>query len=107
VIKKILRAVGIVALFIGLALGALVGFAFYTNHAAEQAARAFCGSIRMGSDIGLAVLRAEREGVRHRVLNDQAAYDFVFQGWVFNAGVCRATVANGKVVALHSQSEGD
>jgi len=43
-IKKVLRTVGIVALFIGVALGALVSFAFYANHAAEKAAMVFAGA---------------------------------------------------------------
>jgi hypothetical protein len=38
-IKKILRALGFGALYIGLVLAAAIGFAFYANHAAEKAAR--------------------------------------------------------------------
>ena len=106
-IKKILRALGFIVLFLGLAIGALIGFAFYFNHAAEKSARDFCAGIAIGSDINDAVSRAEREGIRRRVLDDKAAYDFVFQGWVFNAGVCHAAVANGKVVSVNSQMEGD
>lgn len=106
-LRKILRVAGIIVLLIGIALGALVGFGFYANRAAEQAANTFCGKIPAGSDIDLAVARAGREGVRYRVINDKTTYDFVFQGWVFNAGVCRAIVANGKVTALRSGLEGD
>ena len=105
--KGILQTLGIVVLVPVLAIGALIGFAAYANHAAEQAAKNFCAGIQIGSDIHLAVLRAEQENIRYSILNDNAGYDFTFQAWVFNAGVCHAIVTNGKVVSLHSELEGD
>jgi hypothetical protein len=40
-------------------------------------------------------------------MEGKEVHDFEFQGWVFNVGVCRVSVANGKVTFLESSLQGD
>lgn len=88
----------------------MLGFAVYANNSAEHAARNFCANIQIGSDIDPVIARAREAGARHRgprTMESKEVHDFEFQGWVFNVGVCRAGVANGKVTSLESKLEGD
>ena len=88
----------------------MLGFAVYANYAAEHAAKKFCANIQIGSDIDPVIARAREGGARHRgprTIEGKEGHDFEFQGWVFNVGVCRAGVANGKVMSLESRLEGD
>jgi len=108
--RKFFTVLGAIALFIAVLIGSVLGFAGYANYAAERAAKAFCGKTPLGSDVNLAVLRAPQEGVRYRGRlgrNGKEEHRFEVQGWVFNAGVCRVEVANGKVTSVHAQMEGD
>ena len=95
---------------IALLFVAVVGYAGYANYAAESSAKSFCGNTDIGSDVAVAIARAGEQGVRHRgpmVSDGKEEHDFEFQGWVFNAGVCRMSVANGKVISLLAKLEGD
>lgn len=88
----------------------MVGFAGYANYSAEQAAKKFCANMQIGSDIDPVIARAREKGARHagpRSMEGKEVHDFEFQGWVFNVGVCRAGVANGKITSLESKLEGD
>jgi len=105
-LKAFLLVVGaIVAL-----LAAIVGYAAYANYAAERAAESFCAATALGSSIDAALERAAKHGARHLgPLNNEGKeeHDFNFQGWVFNVGVCRVGVANGKVISIFTALEGD
>ena len=93
-----------------LLVAAILGYAAYANDAAERAAASFCAGTQMGSDVSLALGRAQAQGIRHRgprVTDGKEEHDFEFQGWVFNVGVCRVGVANGKVISLLTALEGD
>lgn len=106
-IGKILRLLGHAILAAVFGFAGLLGFAHYANDSAETAARTFCQDISEGSGVEAAVARAEGGGVRHRVPEDGRVHEFLFQGGVFNAGVCRAEVANRKVISRRVQLEGD
>jgi len=96
--------------FLVLVLAAIVGYAIYANYAAERAAASFCAATEAGSELNLALARAQRQGARHRgprVADGKEEHDFEFQGWVFNVGVCRVVLAKGKVVARRAMLEGD
>ena len=95
---------GIVAL-----VAAVIAYGGYANYAAERDARGFCAAIPVGSEVQAAVARAADQRIRHRegVTDGKGAHEFVFQGWVFNAGVCRVAVANGKVLSVVALMEGD
>jgi hypothetical protein len=43
----------------------------------------------------------------NRVENGKELHDLVFQGWVFNAVVCRVGAANGKVISADTIMELD
>lgn len=93
-----------------LLIGAVVGYAAYANDSAEQAARKLCAALQVGSDIDRAIARARAEGARYRGPRTEEGaelHDFEFQGWVFNVGVCRASVAGGKIQLLEAKLEGD
>ena len=97
---------------LGLALliGAVVGYGTYANSSAEEAARKFCATLQFGSDIDRAIARARAEGARHRgprIEDGAELHDFEFQGWVFNVGVCRVTVAGVKIQSSEVRLEGD
>jgi hypothetical protein len=108
--KTILKIVGAIVLVAALLVAAVLGFAVYANYSAEKAAQNFCATIPIGSDIDHAIARALEQGARHRgprTIEGEELHDFEFQGWVFNVGVCRAGVANGKVTSLEANLEGD
>jgi hypothetical protein len=93
-----------------LSIAAIVGYAGYANHAAERAAQSFCGKTEVGSEVSAAVSRARNENVRYRgprTTEGREEHDFEFRGWVFNMGVCRVGVANGKVTSVAALLEGD
>ena len=93
-----------------LLLAALVGYAVYANYTAERAAESFCAATALGSDLTLALTRAQTQGARHRgprIADGKEQHDFEFQGWVFNVGVCRVGVTKGKVVSRAAMLEGD
>jgi hypothetical protein len=111
-IKALLKILAGIVLAIVAMFGAVLGYAAYANYAAEKTARTLCANLQVGSDIDRAIARARDEGARHRgpyTLERTGAevHDFQFQGWVFNVGVCRAGVANGKITLLAASLEGD
>lgn len=109
-LKKLLAVLGAIALFIVVLIGSVLGFAGYANYASERAASAFCGNTPIGSDVKLAISRAAQQGIRYRgplVTNAKEEHRFEIQGWVFNVGLCRVEVANGKVTSLHVEMDGD
>ena len=99
----------VVAVFVALC-AAVLGYAGYANHAAERSARSFCDATAAGSTLEAALARAGERGARHRgpIRNDgREEHNFEFQGWVFNVGVCRALVADGRIVSVAAMLEGD
>jgi hypothetical protein len=99
----------IVAVFVALC-AAVLGYAGYANYAAERSARSFCDATAPGSTLDAALARAGQRGARHLgpMKNDgREVHDFQFQGWVFNVGVCRAVVADGRIVSVAAMLEGD
>jgi hypothetical protein len=105
-IKTLLKVFGAIVLLIA----GVLGYAAYANDSAEHAARKFCAALQVGSDIDRAIARARAEGARYRGPRTEEArefHDFEFQGWVFNVGVCRVTVAGGKIRSFEARLEGD
>lgn len=110
-IKAVLKVLAAIVLGLALLIGAVLGYAAYANSSAEQAAKNLCAKLRIGSDVDRAIASARVEGARHRGPltgeDGKVTHDFEFQGWVFNVGVCRVTVASGKVRSLAASLEGD
>jgi hypothetical protein len=100
IIKKIAIAIGLFVLFIFLAFVAMGLYSVYANKQADNGAIAFCKQVQQGSDIGLAIARAEKEQVRHRTLDDGRLHQFIFYGAIFYGNACELGVANGKVTTI-------
>ncbi len=99
----------VIAVFLGLC-AAVLGYAGYANYAAERSAQSFCDATAAGSTLAAALSRAGERGARHRgpITNDgREEHNFEFPGWVFNVGVCRAVVADGRIVSVAALMEGD
>ena len=91
-------------------IAAVLAYAGYRNYAAERAAQSFCAATPVGSELKAALDRGEQQRSRHRgprTIDGKETHDFEFQGWVFNVGVCRVAVENGKVLSVVVQLEGD
>ena len=110
-IKTVLKILAAVVLGLALLIGAVVGYGTYANSSAEEAARNLCANLQIGSDVDRAIATAQAQGARHRGPltgeDGRVTHDFVFQGWVFNAGVCRVIVVGGKIKLLEARLEGD
>ena len=107
---KILKILGASVLVVVLLIGAVLGFAIYANESAERQAKTFCAAVPVGAAVDPVVVRAKAESVRHRgprEVDGKMFHDFEFQGWVFNAGVCRVHVSAGKVTSVKARLEGD
>ncbi len=105
--KAFLKLLGGLAALTVAGLAALVSVGIYANQRAAGEAARFCAQSPAGADPALAIARAEAAGVRRVPLPAGAGDDYYFQGWVFNAAVCRLEVANGRVVATAVRTEGD
>jgi hypothetical protein len=110
-IKTALKILAAVVLGLALLIGAVVGYGTYANFSAEEAAKNLCAKLQIGSDVDRAMASARAQGARHRGPltgeDGRVTHDFEFQGWVFNVGVCRATVAGGKIQSFEAKLEGD
>ena len=103
--KKGVLLAGKVAFGIVVALAALLTSVWYVNWAAERNARQFCAAIEIGSDISLAIARAEDKKIFY---GDAQGYTFYFWGMVFDKAVCEVSIdSNRKVTAKHSEMEYD
>ena len=103
--KKIIFAVGKVALVIVVVLGAIVASIFYLNWSAERNARKSCDAIEIGSDISVATQKVKD---KHLYYGDSHEYTFYFWGMVFDKAVCEVSIdQNRKVTAKHSEMEYD
>jgi len=105
-IKTLLPILRAFVLFAAVAFAALIGYTAYANHAAQQAATAFCDTIRAGADIDLVVAGAPH-GSGHRLIRNGDDYLFTFQGGIFHADVCRVAVSEGKVTSIRVEEAGD
>ena len=110
-LKTVLKILAAFVLGLALLIGAAVVYGTYANSSAEEAARNLCANLQIGSDVDRAIAGAQAQGARHRgpLTGDdgRVTHDFVFQGWVFNAGVCRVTVSGGKIRSFEVKLEGD
>jgi hypothetical protein len=103
--KNLLKSFGIVGAIILCACGAIVGWIYYLNWSAEKKASAFCADIIVGSDIALAVQKANRLGVHY---GSYKGYTFYFPGMIFDKAICAVSVdQGGKVVSKASEMEHD
>ena len=100
-IKKILLILCASVLFLALAFAALIAYTIYANDAADNAAKAFCADIQMGSDIDALLQKAAQDKDVFGTMQIKQGYQFRFQGGVFHAGFCQVEVINAKVTAMH------
>lgn len=103
IIKSIL--ITLLVIFIIICFAVFSGLVL--NKKSTLSANEFCQTIVIGDNINKAISLATEQGIRKRFFENQGIYDFVFQGWVFNASVCRAEVSNGKVISRKEFAEGD
>jgi hypothetical protein len=102
-VKKIVFAVGKVALVVVLALGVIVACGSYLNWSAERKATKFCDAIAIGSDISAAIGKVKD---KKDFYGDSHQYTFYFWGMVFDKAVCEVSVdSNRKVTAKHLEME--
>jgi len=106
-VRRLLGIAFLAVLSAVLALALLVGYGIAANARAEQEAAEFCADIAATGRIAPLLQRAERDGIRYYTSREPAAYHFVFPGWVFNAGVCRAEVEGEVIRATRWRLEGD
>jgi len=94
---------------LGLVLGLilLVGYGIYANGAAERNGREFCDSLVSTGNFEAALAQAQREGIRFYKTEQPESYRFVFQGWVFNAGICQAEVEGTAIRSVRFWMETD
>jgi hypothetical protein len=103
--KKFAFLFGKVAFVIVAALGAILACLSYPNWSAERKARKFCDEIDIGSDISLAI---EKANDKKSFYGDDQGYTFYFPGMVFDKAVCQVSVdANRKVTSKMSEMEYD
>jgi hypothetical protein len=90
-----LRIFSVVTLLLIAGAGALVAVIFVPNWVAERRARAFCDQIPFGSDISVAVSRANDKKI---LWGSNRFYTFYFPGLIFDKAVCNVSVTeDGKV----------
>lgn len=100
-IKKILLILCASVLLMALAFAALITYTIYANDAANNAAKAFCADIRVGSDIDVLLKKAAQDKDVFSTMQIKQGYQFRFQGGIFHAGFCQVEVVNAKVTAMH------
>lgn len=105
--KKLLRIIGWLLLLPVLACATLLGWSAYANLRAEAAAGDFCATIKPGSQAQAALDRASAGSIRVRGMASDQQLDFVFQGAVFNAALCRVQMRQGQVVSTQVVMDGD
>ena len=104
--KVILGIVIVIGAFILLVVLSMVALGFYSVHVNEKvdaAAKTFCNSIRVGSNIDTAVKTAERTSERNRLYITEGEYRFTFPGAIFHASACLVRTTEGKVVSTEIQ----
>jgi hypothetical protein len=89
---------------------AIAGYIYFHDRSAETSARGFCDTIKVGSDVSLAVKRATDNGIQ----NDSAQQDhtdehrFYFPGFMLDQGVCWVSAdKDGRVLSSHSEMRYD
>jgi hypothetical protein len=104
--KRILQWVVGLAVAVIAFCGAAVGFVAYINWRAERSARAFCGAILIGSEIGTATSTAKDAKIFFGESGGQ--YTFYFPGVIFDKAVCEVSVSKeGKVISRKAEMEWD
>ncbi len=106
-IKKVLLgifiAIGAFVLLLVLLFVVLGFYSVHTNDKVDAAAKKFCNSIRIESNIDTVVKAAERSSERNRLSINQDEYRFTFPGAIFHASVCSVKTVQGKVVSTEIQ----
>jgi hypothetical protein len=86
--------------------GAAAASIAYINQHAERSARAFCGAILIGSEIGAAESTAK--GARIFFGESGGRYTFYFPGVIFDKAVCEVSVSKeGRVISRKAEMEWD
>jgi hypothetical protein len=79
-------------LFVGLYTWSTVTIA-----SADRNARAFCASVKPGSDMDELVARVDSAGTPKRMTTGDREMMFMYSGGAFHVGACRVTFVGGKV----------
>jgi hypothetical protein len=99
-IYRALRAWEAICLTLILALAAIISLRFALSLGAKNAAQSFCGGVGVGSDISLALERANARGISYR---KGEWYTFYFPGAFFDTAVCDVGVDDkGLVTTTHA-----
>lgn len=93
-------AVGTLAVIAALAVAALIGYNAYADRLADQAARKFCRTIRVGSDIDAVIAAASQRGDGNRLEVYEGEHHFRFQAGMLHTCDCALKTMDGKVVAV-------
>ena len=76
------------------------GYMAYGSHQADEAAKTFCGTVKIGADIDAVNAAAARTEYPNRPMSPEDGQRwFSFQGGIFHAAMCKVTVQDGKVTA--------
>jgi hypothetical protein len=106
--KKIRTALKVLLILFGSMLLLLVlffvgigGYMAYGSHKADQAAKAFCNTVKVGDNFDAVAAAAARTEYPNRMMNpEEGKYWFSFQGGVFHASMCKVAVQDGKVISV-------
>ncbi len=104
--KVILGTIITIGGFVLLVFLLLVAYAFYSvkvNEKMDVAARKFCSSIRVGTDIDNVIKTAERSSEKSHLYANEGTYRFTFAGAIFHASACTVSTDDGKVVSTELQ----
>jgi hypothetical protein len=107
VLKMILIALGGMVLLVLVLFAMLAGYMIHGSSKAEEAAKAFCNTVKIGADIDAVTAAATRTSYPNRQLQSENEYWFSFQGGIFYAGVCKVSAQNGKVTAKRFEASDD
>lgn len=101
VIKMMLKTIAGILAVLAVAVVAVFGYNLWLigqrSVEAREAASSFCAGVPAGSDIELAIARADERGIRHAELEAGALYEFPFM-YFLDGWACRVEVSGGAVV---------
>jgi hypothetical protein len=99
-LKIIIIVVGSMVLLLVLTFVGIGGYMAYGSHKADEAAKAFCSTVKVGADFDAVAAAAARTEYPNRLMSPEDGQRwFSFQGGIFHAGMCKVTVQDGKVIA--------
>ena len=99
-LKILLIVFGSMVLLLILFFVGLGGYMAYGSHKADVAAKAFCGTVKVGASFDAVTAAAARTEYPNRMMNpEEGQYWFSFQGGILHAGMCKVSVKDGKVTS--------